>query len=148
MPGHRKVIHLQGKRGAEFEYGLRRFLFEARNMARFSSETIIRVYDFFEENDTGYIVMEYLEGESLGAYVKERGGRIPWEEAVTYGEAVCQALGEIHGQHYIHRDISLKISFAAATAGSNSSISAQRNLSGGGWQRVIILKPALRSGTV
>ena len=47
-------------------------------MARFSSETIIRVYDFFEENDTGYIVMEYLEGESLGAYVKERGGRIPW----------------------------------------------------------------------
>ena len=106
MPGHRKVIHLQGKRGAEFEYGLRRFLFEARNMARFSSETIIRVYDFFEGNDTGYIVMEYLEGESLGAYVKEKGGRISWEEAAAYGEAVCQALGEIHGQHYIHRDIS------------------------------------------
>lgn len=106
VPYTTKVLHFSGKREEEFILGLKRFLLEARSMAKFSSKNIIKVYDFFEENDTGYIVMEYLEGESLSTYAKERGGKIPWKEAVSYVSDVCTALTVIHRQGVIHRDVS------------------------------------------
>ena len=57
---------------ADYEKGKERFLKEARTMAKFSkNEGIVKVLDFFEINNTAYIVMEYLEGITLKQYIRE-----------------------------------------------------------------------------
>lgn len=89
-----------------FRKGVDRFLVEARNMAEFSQPDIVALYDYFEENNTAYIVMEYLDGVSFKEYLKERRGRIPSEEVVDITLHVLAALEEIHSHHIIHRDIS------------------------------------------
>ena len=49
-----------------------RFLEEARNLAKIKAEAIVEVYNYFEANQTAYIVMEYLEGHTLAQEIKER----------------------------------------------------------------------------
>ena len=61
--GDPTVFLVANKRAQEFEYGKQRFLDEARNMAKFSSHhNIVNVFNYFEANNTAYIVMEYLDG--------------------------------------------------------------------------------------
>jgi len=63
VPGTQPVILFTRNRAREYQHGLIRFLDEARSMARFSThKSIINVFDHFEENNTAYIVMEYLDG--------------------------------------------------------------------------------------
>jgi hypothetical protein len=66
---------------------------------------IVKVYDFFEENNTAYMVMEYLRGKSLAKLVEERGGALSEQEAVGYILKVCEALDVVHKAGYLHRDI-------------------------------------------
>lgn len=106
MPGQNEVIVYSGKNRDVFRKGVDRFLVEARNMAEFSQPDIVALYDYFEENNTAYIVMEYLDGISFKEYLKERGGRIPSGEVVDITLHVLAALEEIHSHHIIHRDIS------------------------------------------
>ena len=106
VPGQRDVIVYSGKNKDNFYKGVDRFLVEARNMAEFSQPDIVALYDYFEENNTAYIVMEYLDGVSFKEYLKEKGGRIPEEELVDITLHVLGALAEIHSHHIIHRDIS------------------------------------------
>ena len=106
VPGQNDVIVYSGKNREVFLKGVDRFLVEARNMAEFSQPDIVALYDYFEENNTAYIVMEYLDGVSFKEYLKERGGRIPSEEVVDITLHVLAALEEIHSHHIIHRDIS------------------------------------------
>ena len=106
VPGQNDVIVYSGKNREVFRKGVDRFLVEARNMAEFSQPDIVALYDYFEENNTAYIVMEYLDGISFKEYLKERGGRIPSEEVVDITLHVLAALEEIHSHHIIHRDIS------------------------------------------
>lgn len=57
-----------------FQKGKQKFLKEARSLARFNKEEgIVNVTDFFEENNTAYIVMEYLDGITLKEYLKQNG---------------------------------------------------------------------------
>lgn len=64
--GEKKVGIFSGEKKAEFQRQLARFLEEARNMALFSKEQdIVNVYDFFEENQTAYIIMEYVDAPLL-----------------------------------------------------------------------------------
>ncbi|MEE5993246.1 MAG: leucine-rich repeat domain-containing protein [Oscillospiraceae bacterium] len=89
-----------------FENGKRKFLEEARMLAQFSGETgIVDVRDFFEENNTAYIVMAYLEGETLKQYI-ERNGKISVEETLSMLMPVMQSLRKVHSSGLIHRDIS------------------------------------------
>ncbi len=89
-----------------FEKGKDRYLREARILARFSgSSGIVDVRDFFEENNTAYIVMEYLEGETLQDYLKRNGTMSP-ENALRLLIPVMLSLKEVHEQGLIHRDIS------------------------------------------
>ena len=68
--GEDKVI-VSKKSRQEFEYRKRRFLAEARNMAKFGDSRFIpNVFEYFEANDTAYIVMELLEGETLNMYAE------------------------------------------------------------------------------
>lgn len=106
VPGQNDVIVYSGKNREVFRKGVDRFLVEARNMAEFSQPDIVALYDYFEENNTAYIVMEYLDGVSFKEYLKERGGQIPSEEVVDITLHVLAALEEIHSHHIIHRDIS------------------------------------------
>ena len=106
VPGQNDVIVYSGKNREVFRKGVDRFLVEARNMAEFSQPDIVALYDYFEENNTAYIVMEYLDGVSFKEYLKERGGRSPSGEVGDSTLHVRAALEEIHSHHIIHRDIS------------------------------------------
>src|SRR5215469_12529502 len=73
MPGGTQVRAYTGSQGA-FNIGLEKFLEEARHLAQFGDHPgIIRVLDFFEQNGTGYMVMEYLDGSTLDQYVSTTG---------------------------------------------------------------------------
>lgn len=105
-PGTKVVYIYAKKREEEYRIGLERFLEEARNMARFSTHpNIVNVYNFFEENNTAYCVMEYLEGISYKTYIKKQGGIIAEDMAVKVTYAVLDALTDIHKAGIIHRDI-------------------------------------------
>lgn len=107
VPGQKELIVYSGSRERECAAGKVRLLEEARNMAKFNTHpNIIHVYDFFEENNTAYIVMEFLEGVSFKEYIKEQGGRIPLEKALDVTRAVLSALSEVHKGGILHRDIS------------------------------------------
>ncbi len=89
-----------------FDSGKERFLNEARILAKFSKEPgIVDVKDFFEANNTAYIVMEYLEGQTLKQLLSQRGCFSPdeiWQMFVP----IMLSLKEIHKHSLIHRDIS------------------------------------------
>ena len=89
-----------------YEKGKERFLKEARTMAKFSKdEGIVKALDFFEINNTAYIVMEYLEGITLKQYLRENQ-RIAPEDLIELLVPLIESLAEIHSQGMIHRDIS------------------------------------------
>ena len=89
-----------------YDKGKERFLKEAQTMAMFSKDKgIVKVLDFFEINNTAYIVMEYLEGVTLKQYLRENK-RIVAEDLVELLVPLIEALDEIHSQGLIHRDIS------------------------------------------
>ena len=83
------------------------FLKEARSLGKCSHLAgVVGVRDFFQENNTAYIVLEYLEGMTLKNYAKSLGGRIAAQSLLPALEPVMVALGEVHRQGLIHRDIS------------------------------------------
>ena len=66
------VQPLSGEHGGQFQWGLDRFIAEARTLAQFRHPNIVRVLAVFEANGTAYMAMEYEEGESLQQRLAER----------------------------------------------------------------------------
>lgn len=98
-------VRLGTQSTAEFVNRLKaKFLKEARNIAKFDHPGIIRIYSAFEENNTAYYVMEYIEGESLSAMVKN-GGPLPEKQALDYIEKVGEALIYVHDRRINHLDV-------------------------------------------
>ena len=90
----------------EYEYRKARFLAEARNMAKFGShKSIPNVFEFFEENETAYIVMELLHGISLKDYILENDGKVDVAFATMVATEVGNALKSLHKENIIHRDV-------------------------------------------
>ncbi len=81
-----------------------KFIKEAKTIAKLDHPNIIHIHDVFTENNTAYYVMEYIDGESLSALVKERGA-LSEDEAVNYIKQVAAALSNIHEQRIMHLDI-------------------------------------------
>ncbi len=107
VPGQKSVIVYEGNKRTEYYAGLNRFLEEARNMAKFSNNpNIVHVENFFEENETAYIVMEFLDGISLKGFLKQEQGRIDYETAVGIIASIADALNDLHKASILHRDIS------------------------------------------
>ena len=101
------VVSTYAGEDSPFEQGKRRFLKEAKTLSDFVGErNIVTLRDYFEENGTAYIVIEYLEGEDLTHYAKEHG-RLSFDEALALLEPVMLALDKLHKAGLIHRDISL-----------------------------------------
>lgn len=106
VPGGVKIGIFSGDKQTEFNNRLERFLEEARNMAKFNREpNIVNIFDFFQENGTAYIVMEFLDGISIKEYLKKYG-KIREDRAISMITDVMTALKTIHAQGIIHRDIS------------------------------------------
>ena len=67
---------------------------------------IVKVYDFFYENETVYMVLEYLNGINFKEYTRKKGGRLPYKEVLSKTMAVMKSLQRLHENGIIHRDIS------------------------------------------
>lgn len=105
MPGVTQVTVYNGDKREQFRDGLQQFVNEAKRLAKLNGiDNVVKVYDAFEENNTAYIVMEYLEGETLAVRL-EREKTIEPEEAVRMLLPVIDALQEVHGQGILHRDL-------------------------------------------
>ncbi len=90
-----------------FNYGLSKFIEEARILARFNEHpNIVSVRDYFEANGTAYIVMNYVQGVSLQDYLNMKGRKVSVDQALNIFMPVLDALNELHFAKYIHRDIS------------------------------------------
>ncbi len=89
----------------QFQSGLEKFREEAIHLAQFNSvDGIVHVYDCISENNTAYIIMELLNGETLSSFL-EREGKIPAEKAVQMILPVAEALKLVHQEGIIHYDI-------------------------------------------
>jgi formylglycine-generating enzyme required for sulfatase activity/serine/threonine protein kinase len=87
-----------------YDWGLDRFLEEARVLARVQHPYVVRVRRYFRANGTAYIVMDYEEGEPLSALLKRE--RVLAEEDLRgMLEEVLPALEAVHREGYLHRDI-------------------------------------------
>ena len=97
------VIASQGS--AEYmERYKEKFIKEAKTIAKFDHPNIIRIHDVFNDNNTCYYVMDYVEGESLAQYVK-RNGALDEGVAIKYIKDVAAALSCIHEQSINHLDV-------------------------------------------
>lgn len=105
--GTTRVLSGGPQQEESFAYGKGKFLEEARTLARFNEHPgIVSVRSYFEENGTGYFAMERLDGVSLLQYLRDAGGRLPWEAACDLLLPVFDALDTVHAAGIIHRDIS------------------------------------------
>ena len=92
---------------ALYENGREKFINEAKTLAKcVDFPEIVTVKDFFKENNTAYIVMEYIDGKTLRTYLNEKGSRISVNETINMMKPLICSLGKVHKMNLIHRDIS------------------------------------------
>lgn len=105
---NRKTVQITDeKMQMRFSYGLEKFLAEARNVAALHDvQGVVEISNFFEENGTGYIVMEYLEGMDVKNILKRSGEKKDYEWSRRVILTVLYTLKEVHKRGVLHRDIS------------------------------------------
>lgn len=88
----------------DFQWGLSRFLEEARILAKFRHHNIVEIFQIFEANDTAYIVMDYVEGDTLSAVIDRNA---PMTEAAVRAilGPILDGLKRVHSLGFLHRDI-------------------------------------------
>jgi serine/threonine protein kinase len=98
------VLPRSDERQAEYQWGLDRFIAEARTLSKFEHPNIVKVHAVFEENGTGYMVMSYENGRSLQSMLDEHG---TLDEATLLAivKPLLGGLALVHEHNFIHRDI-------------------------------------------
>ena len=105
--GDTRVLAYSEQTTQEFEWGLDRFLEEARVLKRFSNHPgIVAVDTIFRDNGTAYLVMEYLDGVTFEEFLARRDGKVSFETALRVMLPVIDALCAVHAESILHRDIS------------------------------------------
>ena len=97
-----KILREEFKENEDF---IRRFKVESQAAASLSHQNITQIYDVGEQDGLHYIVMEYLEGQTLKNYILENDGALSWKEAANFSMQICRALEHAHSKHVVHRDI-------------------------------------------
>lgn len=82
-----------------------RFKSEAINLSKLDHPNIIKIYDFIENQDGLFIIIEFVEGKTLDEYVKEISGPIPEARAIKIFSQILDAISYMHSKNIIHRDI-------------------------------------------
>jgi serine/threonine protein kinase len=102
--GETRVTASTDTEGHNYEYGLDRFLSEARTLAKFQHPSIVRVNRFLETNDTAYLVMDFEEGMTLGETIARTGPMSP-DQILILALHMLQGLQVVHEKQYLHRDV-------------------------------------------
>lgn len=91
----------------EYQLETEAYLREARVLAEFSKfPGIVSIKDMFYENNTGYLIMEFLDSGNMRKYIDAHGGWLGVKESLELMEPVISILGKLHAAGLIHRDIS------------------------------------------
>lgn len=88
----------------DFEWGLKRFLTEAKTLARFDHPNIVKIFRFFEQNGTGYMVMEFVQGQTLDQALKH-SGTLTEAQIRQWLWPIVDGLRRVHEAGFLHRDI-------------------------------------------
>ncbi|MBS0241433.1 MAG: protein kinase [Proteobacteria bacterium] len=88
-----------------FDQGKRYFLDEARTLAKFRHEHIVRVLNLFEQFNTAYMVLEFEDGQSLKSWLRNLGRPPTQAELDSLLEPLLSALEVVHAKGMFHRDI-------------------------------------------
>lgn len=105
MPGQTEVTVYSGERQEQFYSGIDKFVEEAKRLAQFKEVPgVVRIFDSFTENKTAYIIMEYLDGETLKERL-EREKQLSVDDSLAIIMPILTALKEVHKIGIIHRDI-------------------------------------------
>jgi eukaryotic-like serine/threonine-protein kinase len=99
------VESLSAETDATFRQGIKRFFDEAAALAKINHPSIVRVTDFFRDNNTVYLVMNYEHGKDLGSYIKRRGGGLSEKFLRTVFPQLLMGLRELHAANLLHLDI-------------------------------------------
>ena len=101
-----RVIKVMRPQAAESEEQRKRFLREAQTATKLRHPNIVTFHDFgMDENDTAYMVMEFVDGVTL-AHLIRKGGALPLPIALELAKQSLSALGYLHRRGIVHRDIS------------------------------------------
>ena len=99
------VIARDEEAKADFQWGLDRFIDEAKALARFDHPNIVRVYRYFQANGTAYMVLTFEEGQSLKNWLRSLGRTPRQRELDDVLAPLLDALETVHAADYLHRDI-------------------------------------------
>lgn len=94
-----------GANKKQFDSQRDKFKKEARRLRKLNNRHIVRVYDMFEENNTAYYVMDYIDGESLSSRLKRTKTPLSEKEAMGVFNQVLDALEEVHNLKIWHLDL-------------------------------------------
>ena len=86
---------------------LNKFQREAANLSKLHHPNIVKVLEVFDENNTTYYVMEFIDGETIDEYIK-RNGKLSVEESLAITNEVCKALSYMHDHKMLHLDLKPK----------------------------------------
>ena len=98
------ALKMLGEQFSKDSAFVQRFLREARSAARLNHPNIVQIYDFGQVGSVYYLAMEFVEGHSVGMWLKTQG-RFSERDAINIVRYVCIALGVAHAQGIIHRDV-------------------------------------------
>jgi serine/threonine protein kinase len=102
--GANMTVQSQGNSSFSFQEFVDRFLQEAKQLAKFQHPNIVRVIDIFEENNTAYMVMEYVKGETLKNQIQQKG-ILAEKEVMQLINQLMDAVESVHSKGMLHRDI-------------------------------------------
>lgn len=128
-----------------FEHGKASYIDEIKTLHKFKHlDGIVKIYNHFQENNTAYMVMEFLDGKNLKSYVKDSGGSIGVEKAADFIIKAATALEKVHSANVLHRDISPENIFIMRNGVDVKLIdfgAARRNVENSNQEKSVLLKP-------
>ncbi|MBL8566773.1 MAG: protein kinase [Hyphomicrobiaceae bacterium] len=105
VPGSTRVEFKSSAQEAQFNWALRRFVREAQTLAKFRHPSVVRVFRVFRSNNTAYMVLEFIHGSDMEAWLKQIARPPTQTELDHLLPPLLDALDVVHGAGILHRDI-------------------------------------------